>query len=257
MKRQWMLLAITGGLAALTLAIAPLSSMAQSGEGGRGLRGEGRGRMIEQLNMTEEQQAELQQIRAAHQEDMLTILTDAQQDAVRAGIEAGEPMPLILRSLDLSQEQRDSLQALRETHRQQGREVLTPEQQAQIDELRANRGDRHARGWGFLEELDLTEGQQAELNQIREASREEMAAVLTDAQREEFRSGLAAGEPIPAVLRSLDLSDDQRTTLRTIVEDGFAEAHEVLTPEQQAQIEELRESQRGRRGGNGRRGGLR
>jgi Spy/CpxP family protein refolding chaperone len=252
MKRQWMLLAITGGLAALTLAIAPLSSMAQPGEGGRGLRSEGHGRMIEQLDLTEQQQAELQQIRAAHQAEVSTILTADQQAAFQAGIEAGEPMPAILRALDLSQEQRDSLQALRETHRQQGREVLTPEQQAQIDELRAprgDRGDRLARGWDVLEELDLTDAQQTELNQIREASRAEMAAVLTDEQRAAFQSGLAAGEPMPAVLRSLDLSDDQRATLRTIVEDGLAEARDVLTPEQQAQIDELRESWRGRRGG--------
>ncbi|MBE9100107.1 Spy/CpxP family protein refolding chaperone [Vacuolonema iberomarrocanum] len=252
MKRQWTLLAIAGGLAALTLAIAPLSSMAQSAEGGRGLRGEGRGRVIEQLDLTEQQQAELQQIRAAHQAEVSAILTDAQQDAIQTGIEAGEPMPALLRSIDLSQEQRDNLQALRETHRQQGREVLTPEQQAQIDELQANRGDRgdrSGRGWEILEELDLTNEQRAELNQIREASREEMATVLNDEQQAAFRSGLAAGEPIPELLRSLDLSDDQRATLRTIVEDGLAEARDVLTPEQQAQIDELRESRRGRRGG--------
>jgi len=253
MKQQWMFLAMAGGMAAITLAIAPLSGMADPGDGGgRGWRGEGRGMGIERLNLTEAQQVELQQIRTAHQDEVAEILTEEQRAAFRSGIEAGEPMPAILRSLNLTQEQRDNLHALRETHLQQGREILTPDQQAQLEAGRERRGDRRARGMEFLEDLDLTDAQRAQLDQIRENGRQEMAAVLTADQREAFQAGIASGEPMPRVLRSLNLSDDQRNDLWSIMEDGMAEARNVLTPEQQAEIDELRESWRGRHGGMGR-----
>ena len=96
-----------------------------------------------------------------------------------------------------------------------------------------------------LEQLNLSDTQQAQIETIRTESRSQMRSVLTAEQQALLDNSESEGR---RAWRQLDLSDTQREELRSIREAAREEVQAVLTAEQQAQLEEMRE-QRGRRGG--------
>jgi Spy/CpxP family protein refolding chaperone len=108
----------------------------------------------------------------------------------------------------------------------------------------------------LLQELDLTEAQQAEIREIRASGggRDEIHAVLTEEQitrleelREEHRG--KRGDRTEHLRRALDLSDEQVAEIRDIHASGGSrdDVRAVLTEEQQAKFDELRAR---RKGGN-------
>ena len=100
------------------------------------------------------------------------------------------------------------------------------------------------------ESLNLTEQQQAEFDSLRTETRSQIEAILTDAQRAAVQSSLDAGEPMREALRSVDLSEQQRSNIRTVAEGSREAGRDILTLEQQAQLEASR-GQRARGKGMG------
>ena len=94
----------------------------------------------EELNLTPEQQTELDAIRESARTQADSLLT-ADQLAALDG-KTGRDRAQAMRDLDLSEDQRTQLQAIREDSRTAAAQVLTAEQQAQLEELRATRGNR-------------------------------------------------------------------------------------------------------------------
>ncbi|MEL6229158.1 MAG: Spy/CpxP family protein refolding chaperone [Cyanobacteria bacterium J06627_3] len=198
----------------------------------------------EELNITPEQQTELDAIKDNARTQVEAILTDDQL-AELAGT-TGRERRQAMRNLNLSEDQRAQMRSIRETSRAAAEDVFTAEQQAQLQAMAAERGERQKnRREELAEELNLTSQQQAELDAIKESAQTQIDAVLTSDQRAALE-GKTGRERVQA-MRNLDLSEDQRTQLQSIREESRAAADEVLTAEQLAQLEEMRENRGNRR----------
>jgi len=96
-----------------------------------------------------------------------------------------------------------------------------------------------------FEQLNLTEAQTEQIEAIRESSRAQRDAVLTNEQQAILENSETGGR---RAFRQLDLSEDQREQLRAIRESSREQIGEVLTAEQREQLEEMHSQRRGRRG---------
>ncbi|MGG6296877.1 hypothetical protein ACQ4M4_20980 [Leptolyngbya sp. AN02str] len=132
-----------------------------------------------------------------------------------------------------------------------------------------------------MEQLNLTDTQRQQLQQIRENTRTQMEAVLTaeqrqqmeqmrqqaDARRQEFANlspeerrqrmqeareaggmGPGGGRRGGGPFGALDLTEAQRTQLRSIMESAREQSQNVLTADQRQQLEQMRQSRGDRRG---------
>ncbi|MEM7796141.1 MAG: hypothetical protein AAF579_17010 [Cyanobacteria bacterium P01_C01_bin.118] len=203
--------------------------------------------VAEEINLSAEQQAELDEIKEDTRTQAAAILTEDQLAALDG--KTGRERRQAMRSLDLSDEQRTQLQEIREQSRTAVSEVLTDEQQSQLQAMRAERGERRKnrqknRREEVAEELNITPEQQTELDAIKENARTQVEAVLTEEQLAALEG--KTGREWMQALRSLDLSEDQRTQLQAIREDSRAAADDVLTDDQKAQLQEMR-AERGNR----------
>ncbi|MBT9311581.1 Spy/CpxP family protein refolding chaperone [Leptothoe kymatousa] len=97
-------------------------------------------RMAEALNLTAQQQTELDAIKANAQAQVNAVLTADQQ--AELGDAEGRDLKRAMRQLDLSEEQRTQLQSIREDSRAAVNEVLTDEQEAQLQEMKSQRRNR-------------------------------------------------------------------------------------------------------------------
>ncbi|MGB0560801.1 MAG: Spy/CpxP family protein refolding chaperone [Spirulinaceae cyanobacterium] len=242
MKRTFLTLLAAASLVTLA-AIPQFTAQAQGGRGDR---------LAAELNLTPDQQAEMQALREATQTQMQGVLTPTQQQAVEAAIANGENPRQVLRTLDLSDAQRTQLRDIKASQREEMAEILTPEQQAQLEAMHQSRpgqgkeGDKGGRGDRLAEELGLTEAQRSQMQALREDTRSQIQAILTPAQRTEVEAAIANGENPRRAMRNLDLSEDQRAQMREVKESQRAQMQNILTPEQLAQLEQLRESRPGR-----------
>jgi len=98
--------------------------------------------------------------------------------------------------------------------------------------------------------LNLSDAQKAQLKSIEDATHAKITAVLTPDQQTQLNAALASNAPAGATprhhgnafkraLRSLNLSDAQRQSIRAINKDQHAQMLAVLTPDQQAQLKSM------------------
>ncbi|MGV0025235.1 hypothetical protein [Phormidesmis priestleyi] len=101
--------------------------------------------------------------------------------------------------------------------------------------------------------LNLTADQKAKMKAIRENTRTQIDGVLTTEQRTQLQSergqGMKRGKGLRSAradisLRSLNLSNDQKARIKTIMEASRRDREAVLTP---AQLEQMRQFQSQRR----------
>ncbi len=202
MKKRWI---IAGGIA-LTLGAAATVAVAERGEKRMGEHGPLRARILERLDLTDEQQEQLQEMRAKHQK--------------------------------ARREQRESMVAMGREQREAVMGILTEEQQETLKEMRGRfldrrggmgrdrwdmrRGDkgkdrwdmrRGARGWhdaprggkSPFSRLDLTDEQKQRLGELRTEHRTEMRET-----RQDHRKALEGV-----------LTDEQRDKLETMKDEAF------------------------------------
>lgn len=141
--------------------------------------------------------------------------------------------------LELTSEQQDEVKGLYEVHRDQMRALYRQEE-----------GQRDRNAW----------------RESRMALNAEIREVLTDEQIEQFdamqRRGYKnrGGKRHGGQFRALDLSDEQRSEMRTLMREQRGQEHsdraalreqmrEILTEDQQAQLDEMNRSRSERRGG--------
>ena len=81
------------------------------------------------------------------------------------------------------------MQALRQNTRQKISAILTPEQKAQFDQAKGQNKNEQGkrRGDRNMASLNLTEDQKAQIKTIREASKQEVQAILTPTQLQELQ----------------------------------------------------------------------
>ena len=191
MKTTW------GIAAALLLVAATAMDTSARGRGGKhGFHGHGKksghkGSLVEQLGLTEDQQAQLQTLKEDIREqgqalseqyrtDFKAILTDEQLEALEE----------IRNPLGLTDDQKTQIQELKdqdltkEEFRTSFEAILTDEQIQTLEERKANRGQHGKPGKhrnSLVEQLGLTEDQQTQIQTLIEALNEQRKAL-----REEY-----------------------------------------------------------------------
>lgn len=111
---------------------------------------------------------------------------------------------------------------------------LTDAQQAQLEQIHQATRDRI--------EAIFTPEQQAQMTTIRESARTQVEAILTEEQRQEFQAEVGeSGRPGPGRGKISNLTEAQRTQLRQIHDATHEQMDAVITAEQQAQIDTIRQ----------------
>lgn len=126
MKRKLMPLLV--GAIALTFAATPLVLHAQSDRPIQDLP------QFAGVELTQDQQDELAQIREETRAQIEAILTPEQLELFRAAKESGQVRREAFAQMNLSDEQRAQIREIREAAKSESQAILTPEQQEQIRE---------------------------------------------------------------------------------------------------------------------------
>jgi periplasmic protein CpxP/Spy len=172
--------------------------------------------MAQQLNLSEQQQTQMQGIMQTQRQQAQAIRQDT----------------------SLTPEQRrQKMQELRQSTHQQMMGMLTPDQQQKWQQLRSQhqgmRRDWKGRGGmgpgGGLAALNLTPDQKAQIDPIFQSSRQQVQAVRGDTS----------------------LTPDQKQAkIRDIRQNSWSQINSLLTPDQQQQWQQMRQ-RRGRMGNHG------
>jgi len=139
-------LSILAGAVALTLSAIPFSAQAEISSSSptvvaRGQRHKGQGK-FKRLNLTEDQKAQLQEIKKSARAEMEQILTPDQLQKLQEAKASGQKKRGIFRSLNLTEDQKAKLKKVRESKKSQIEAILTEEQKAQLQQMRQNRRNR-------------------------------------------------------------------------------------------------------------------
>ena len=147
---------------------------------------------------------------------------------------------------------------------QKAQAVLTPEQKTKLESFKEERQERRADGLAariaHLQELDLTEAEIAKIHEIRAAYRPKIEAalknlegLLTPEQKKARAEALQAGKKHKEVLAALNLSGDQKAKVETVckevgtlVREELEKMRDVLSEEQQAKLVDLKQERKER-----------
>jgi Spy/CpxP family protein refolding chaperone len=222
--------------AALTLlaamAVCPRGYADDEAQRDRGRVSEGVAERIQDLNLTDEQEAKIAEIRK-------------------------EFRPKVQES---ARELADTVKAEEEKIR----EVLTPEQREKCQAMKAERKEHRMEGLAqriaHLKELDLTDAEKAQIHEIRNEfhpkimqAMEGLKGTLTDDQKKNREEALRAGKTHSEVVAALNLTDEQKEKVagcckevRALVKEEMEKLRGVLTEEQQAELPMLKDERRER-----------
>lgn len=98
-----------------------------------------------------------------------------------------------------------------------------------------------------LQGIELTSGQQAQVNQIIDNTFFGAKSILNLAQQEQLKALLSQGTPLREAVRSLNLSRSQRRQFQSTAKSARSQLSQVLTPEQQQQWQQNISEQRQQR----------
>ena len=94
---------------------------------------------VEELDLSEDQQTEVEGIQASMMDELSEILSDGQMEQLTEAQANGDDMRNVMRGLGLSSSQRSSVVSVMRDTQGHIMDVLTPEQQAQVEEERSRR----------------------------------------------------------------------------------------------------------------------
>jgi Spy/CpxP family protein refolding chaperone len=160
------------------------------------------------------------------------------------------------------QEAAKELSAVVKEEEEKARAVLTPVQQTKLaaerEERQELRAERMAERIVHLEELDLTDAERAKFADIRkeyrpkiEKAMEGLKGILTDDQKKAREEGLNAGKTRREILASLNLTDDQKAKVeavgkevRTLVREEMEKMRDELTESQKALLQDFKDERK-------------
>ncbi|WP_017301568.1 hypothetical protein [Nodosilinea nodulosa] len=100
----------------------------------------------------------------------------------------------------------------------------------------------NAQVYPLLEELELSDDQQAAVQDIFQDLSGDLDGILTDEQQEQFQAAYRELQDVRAAVQAIDnLTTSQRGDLRKVLQDTQADLREVLTDEQLAELQENRQ----------------
>jgi Spy/CpxP family protein refolding chaperone len=189
----------------LLVAVAAIANAQMMQHGRMGFRGRCGAFMrgIHRLNLTDTQKQQARQIAEQAKKDALAVLTPQQQQQVQQFMQKRS------QRLQLTQEQRDKIKALHQDAR------------AQIEKVKAN--------------TQLTPDQKRDqIRAICQSTRQQMQQIIPQAQRPHMGRGQHPAQ-------ALNLTDAQKTQLKAVRDQALAKFRAILTPEQQAQFDQMRQ----------------
>ncbi len=98
-----------------------------------------------------------------------------------------------------------------------------------------------------LQSLGLSETQQAQIQAIRQKTREQMKNVLTSQQQEQLTAAMQNPQARRAALQNLNLTEDQKDKMQQIMKSQETQIEAILTPQQKKQLDLYRENMHSRR----------
>lgn len=84
--------------------------------------------------------------------------------------------------------------------------------------------------------VELSQQQEAQLQQVRLQTRAQIEQILTPEQRNQFKASLERGEGIQKAIAAMNLSTEQKSQLQTVFRSAREQFGNTLTPEQKQQI---------------------
>jgi Spy/CpxP family protein refolding chaperone len=144
------------------------------------------------------------------------------------------------------------------------REVLTPEQRTKVEAFREERKEHRAEGLAgrlaHLKELDLTDAEMTQIAEIRnefrpkiEKAMEGFRGILNADQTKSREEGLKAGKKRREILESLNLTADQKEKAESVckevaglVREEMEKTRDVLTAEQREKLAEFKDERKER-----------
>jgi Spy/CpxP family protein refolding chaperone len=207
-KKIFGIVALAIGLIVVIGAAASAQVMCRQG-GFRGRGGFGMMGMIAQrLHLTDAQKAQAK-----------VILQDAKKDAEAV----------------LTPAQRDQIKQMREQHmKAMG---ITPEQ---AEKIKAIHQDARARIEKIQADTQLSDQQKREqIKAIRQDVRKQMEQIIPQAQRQQGRKQFGRQQGRQRPFQQLNLTADQKAQLKTIGTNAIAKFRQTLTPQQQAQLDQM------------------
>ena len=228
MKRLCVLLTLV-----MAIVVCPRLCVAQEPSGTPGQRAaEGLAERIQDLHLTDQQEAKIEEI----------------QKECRPKVEeaAKELSGLVKEEVD------------------KVRDVLTPEQRTKVEAFKEERKERRVEGLAcrlaHLKELDLTDAEEAQIENIRNEFRPKIAkamegfrGILNADQTKAREEGLKADKKRREILESLNLTADQKEKAESackevagLVREEMEKVRGVLTSEQQEKLAEFKDERKDR-----------
>lgn len=132
------------GAVALTLTAIPFTAEADTSSSSPIVvaQRQKRGGWKNKLNLTENQKAQMQEIKKDARAEMREVLTPDQLQKLEAAKASGQKKRGVWRSLNLSDTQKAELKKIRQSKKARFEEILTEEQKAQLEEMKQNRRNR-------------------------------------------------------------------------------------------------------------------
>lgn len=295
MKLNARILAVVTASAAVLAASPAFAQGFGRGPGGQRGHGGMGPRIGQALDLDENQRSQIQTLRSEAREDLQAAREDIREtrDRLRQAWSAESPNRATILSLSEQLDTlHDVIRQRRGELRSEMRGVLTAEQQAQLDQMRGQRGQRghHGRrgmhrgqqgegedgqirrrgrrggqgegngrrGQRFAQRLNLDEAQRSQAQALRQEMHQSTAQLreqmhqLRDQMRELRRSGQGDSQAMSALRTQ---AEPVETALREARVDFRLALHQILTPEQRAQLAEMGpRGPRGHRGHHGRGG---
>lgn len=183
--------------------------------------------IVEDLDLTESQRQQAEQIRSDTQAQIRALLTP-DQVALLDAFEGDdrEAFRALKQDLNLTEAQREQIVEIVSGSREAFRDLLTPEQIATLENT--------------LAELAPSETQQQQIQQIRATSREQIRALLTPEQIAVLES-LPGSEPGAVLREELNLTETQRDQIKAIRQEARDQIKALLDVDQLESLEGIKE----------------
>jgi Spy/CpxP family protein refolding chaperone len=215
---------------ALVMGIAVYAALPAAAQGADEKAAVGLAERIQDLNLTDEQEAKIADIRKEYKPKVREAAKDL------TGIVKEEVEKV--------------------------RDVLTPEQRKKLEEAKEERkelrAERLTERIAHLEELDLTDGEVAKFTEIRKEFRPKiekamkgLEGLLSDEQKKDREEGLKAGKSRKEILASLKLTDEQKEKaeavgkeVRALLREEMEKMRDVLSDGQKEKLQEFKDERK-------------
>jgi len=132
------------GAVALTLTAIPFTAQADTSSSSPVIvaQRQKQGGWKNKLNLTDEQKAQMKEIKESARAQMEEILTPEQLQKLEAAKASGQKKRGVFRTLGLTDAQKAEMKKIKESKKAQFEAILTDEQKAQLQEMKQNRQNR-------------------------------------------------------------------------------------------------------------------